>query len=321
MPLVKSFVRAVILGCFVALCAPASAFMPASGVWVIEAEENGRPGRGFQLDVENEVVIFYYNGYRADGSSVFYIAFGPIKNNVFSSALREFRGGTVMGSPRKDATELASPGNVSITFSSGMRGLITFPGEAAKAITKFNFGYPKNPDGLMGTYLMAYATKAGVIGDKFTLTRKLAASKTGNGIVTNDEGTMACENITTGVLSGAIACTELSSQPQNDDQYVFRMAGDRGTGIGTWASATLDYPLQVWRTATALGNETGPTNGSQLSLEWQTELADPSEQAALRNARKEAASKRPGTPFLSAEERGHLHRWLQEVASSVQAAP
>lgn len=312
--------RAFTLGCAAMFSLSANAFMPAAGVWTIDSEENGQPGRGFQLDVQNEVVIFYYNGYRADGSSVFYVAFGPMANNVFASALREFRGGTILGAPRKNAAEVAGPGNVSITFSSGTRGSITFPGEPAKAITKFNFGYPQTQDGLLGTYLLAYATPAGVIGDKYTLSRKLGPSQLGNGVVTDANGTIACENMTKDALAGAIACTELSGQAQNDDLYMFRMAGDRGTGTGSRDTSEQDYPLEVWRTATASGKSTGLNEGTADSVEKLTEADSTAEQGNYREARKNAAQRSSTTPILSASQREALTRWAREAAELARRA-
>ena len=38
----------------------AMAFTPAGGLWGFTNELNGQPGRGFQLPVENDVLLFYY---------------------------------------------------------------------------------------------------------------------------------------------------------------------------------------------------------------------------------------------------------------------
>lgn len=73
--ILENFVKSV---CYwlAALClgysGVASAFTPANGLWGINAELNGSPGRGFQIEVENETVVLTYYGYRPDGSSAFF---------------------------------------------------------------------------------------------------------------------------------------------------------------------------------------------------------------------------------------------------------
>lgn len=324
MPSIANFARACLLAMLAALSLGAHAFMPASGVWIIDSEENGQPGRGFQIDVENGTVIFYYNGYRADGTSVFYIAFGPMQGNVFTGALREYKSGTTLGGARRTAAEAGSPGSVTLNFSSGTRGAMTLPGEPAKGITKFSFGYPKTPDGLLGSYVFAYATPAGVFGDAYTLTRKVNASSEGNGVVVNAANTFGCENITRGTLNGAIVCVEVTGSNE-DDYYAFRMSGDRGTGVGTWMSAQFEYPMDVWRTVTASGRTTGLNEGTSDSLEKLTGLADTAADPGPavhqhQGALKALAAARGGQQLLSADEHATLRGWVQQAREIVRAA-
>lgn len=314
--------RACAFTLFAALSLGAHAFMPASGVWIIDSEENGQPGRGFQIDVENGTVIFYYNGYRADGTSVFYIAFGPMQSNVFTGALREYKSGTTLGGARRNAVEAGSPGSVTLNFSSGTRGAMTLPGEPAKNISKFSFGYPPNPDGLLGSYVFAYATSQGVFGDAYTLTRKISASSEGNGVVVDATGTFGCENITKGTLNGAIVCVEVTGS-QYDDYYAFRMSGDRGTGVGSWSASQFEYPMDVWRTVTASGRTTGLNEGTSDSLEKLTALgstasADPAARQH-KDALKALAGPR-GAQLLSADEHATLRAWAEQARALIRAA-
>ena len=66
----------------------ASAFMPAAGAWNIVAAEStaNAAGRGMTIEVENDILVLTYYGYRADGSSLFYIAAGPMSGNTFTAA-------------------------------------------------------------------------------------------------------------------------------------------------------------------------------------------------------------------------------------------
>ena len=103
----------------------ALAFMPATGLWGVDSEDNGLPGRGFQIEAENGIIVLTYFGYRSDGSSVFYIASGPISNNIFTSPLLDIQGGTSLGGIHKDASISGSPGLVTIIFTSGNRVVST----------------------------------------------------------------------------------------------------------------------------------------------------------------------------------------------------
>lgn len=306
-------VRGILAGALALASFAAQAFMPASGVWLIDNETKGSPGRGFQIDVENETIIFYYNGYRADGTSVFYVAFGPLRNNVFTGALQEFRGGTVLGGATRVATETASPGNVTLTFIGGLRGTMQLPGETLKNISKFSFGYAATADGLLeNTFLFAYTTPTHLYGDSYRLVRKLSATSYGNGVVADASGTFGCENITSTELAGAIVCVEVNNS-QEDDSYYFRMAGDRGTGFGTWAAASAYYPLHVLRTATASGELTGINEGTPASLE-KLRLANDA-QAAMQQARAAGRGQ-----DIGATEKATLSEWAARAAAVIRSA-
>ena len=125
---------------------PATAFTPAGGLWGFAEELNGKPGRGFQLVVENDVLVFYYYGYDSDGRSNYLFASGSMTANTFSGQLLSCQGGTVMGSPYRQANCVNGPGNVRLIFDSGEKGTIILPGEMPKPINRFNFGYADGPD-------------------------------------------------------------------------------------------------------------------------------------------------------------------------------
>lgn len=104
------------------ISSPGLAFMPAAGMWGIDSEDNGLPGRGFQIEAENGIIVFTYFGYRPDGSGMFHIASGPIINNTVTSALLNIQGGTAMRGVHQDALVSGSPGAVTINFTSGKHG-------------------------------------------------------------------------------------------------------------------------------------------------------------------------------------------------------
>jgi alpha-tubulin suppressor-like RCC1 family protein len=110
---------------------------PVGGLWVIDAENNGQPGRGFQIEVQSGVLVATVYAYEASGASIFYLASGNVSGGVFSGDLNHYQGGMAFGAAQKSATLVGSAGTVSMSFSDSSHGTITFPGEAAKAISKF----------------------------------------------------------------------------------------------------------------------------------------------------------------------------------------
>ncbi len=303
----------------------ANAFMPSTGAWTIDAESgSGAPGRGFTLEVENETVLLTYYGYRPDGTGTWYLAVGPIVNNVFKANLTEFAGGAVIGSGYRAAASLGnSPGQVSIDFSSGLKGVITFPGEGPKAVSKFGFGYGNGPSGLLGTYLFAYVTPSGNI---YTSTYRLSnhlgsKTATGNGIVSDSQVKLACENQVSGVLTGVVICVETATTG-NPDSYFFRMSGDRGNGVGTFKGTSLYFPLQAIRTATASGQLTGINNGTLSDVNGGTgtqsmatiqNTPDTARDSSLDYLKERESRVSKNGVVLSREEEAALNQWAVEA--------
>lgn len=129
-----------LLGCVAWLAAPAFAATPQPGLWTIDAEQNGQPGRGMQIDVQNGALVLSFYGYRSDGSAQWYLSAGPLGANGYSGPLDRYAGGTPFGGTARRAVSDGSAGTVSLSFSDSTHGLITLPGESPKAITKLAFG-------------------------------------------------------------------------------------------------------------------------------------------------------------------------------------
>jgi hypothetical protein len=252
-----------------AMSASAWAFMPANGLWQIDSESTtGALGRGITLEVENEVVVFTYYGYRADGSSLFYVATGSIANNSFTGDLLNVQGGTSLGGEYKPGTLAASPGKVSLSFSSGKHGSMTLPGEATKAISKFSYGYASGPDGLLGTWLLTSTMSSSSLATRKVLNTKLQATTNGNGIVVTASRDFVCEFQVSGSFAGQVLCANAASTAYVDGYY-FKFSGDRGTGVniyGQTSTTVYEYESHALRTATKTGVKTGLNNGSLASL-------------------------------------------------------
>lgn len=122
-----------------------AAATPSDGLWIIDAENNGQSGRGFQIETRNNTLVFTYYGYRTGGQGHWYLAAGGLSNGNFSGTMNQYQGGTALGTAYRPATANGNAGTIGMTFTSSTTGSITLPGEAAKSISKFNFSGSANP--------------------------------------------------------------------------------------------------------------------------------------------------------------------------------
>ncbi len=123
---------------FSAVSATAS-ICPSVGLWAVTAEENGQPGRGLTIEEEAGTLVLTVYGYDSGGKPRFYQSVGTVSNNSFTGSLNQYSGGTTFGGPWQSATQAGTAGQVTINFTDGKSGTITFPGESAKAISKFDW--------------------------------------------------------------------------------------------------------------------------------------------------------------------------------------
>jgi len=131
--------RCILSAAALTVSASAIAALPDPGLWAIDGEMNGKPGRGIQIDRQGgETVIASYYGYRSDGTAVFYQAVGKITDGkTFNAPLIEYKGGTVIGGAVKDATEAKTIGPMQAVFNTDSSGSVTLPGSESKTFTRY----------------------------------------------------------------------------------------------------------------------------------------------------------------------------------------
>lgn len=120
----------------------ARSFTPQAGTWVISDEVNGKPGRGFAIDVQGNTFYMQVFGYEKNGDATFYAATGQMEGDTVTAPLMRYQGGRSFGSEPRDAQEDKSIGNVTLSFRNGLQGTIQLPGEPAKDIERFVFTAP-----------------------------------------------------------------------------------------------------------------------------------------------------------------------------------
>jgi hypothetical protein len=120
----------------------AGAVTPEAGLWAIDSEVDGRPGRGFQIDVQTGTLVLTFYGYNADGSAQWYLSAGALTNGAFTGTLDRYQRGAAFGHSIVPAVSAGNSGPVTITFADATHGQITLPGESPKAISRFVFANP-----------------------------------------------------------------------------------------------------------------------------------------------------------------------------------
>ncbi len=128
---------------------------PVNGLWSIVKEDNGRPGRGFQLETQNDVLVLTVYGYTRSGDAKWWLAAGalPIDSNEITLDLGHYSGGTSFGMEHVNALYLGSQGRVTLRFDRSTSGEICFPDESCKAIHAFKFGWADSASALLGNWV------------------------------------------------------------------------------------------------------------------------------------------------------------------------
>lgn len=116
--------------------APASAFIPESGLWWNPAQS----GRGLTLEVQDNLLLVYGYLYRADGAPTWFTSAGPItytynsqgvlQTVVYSGQLDTYSGGQCLGCTyRPPAAQPGAAGPVRIDFRTETEANLTWGGQ------------------------------------------------------------------------------------------------------------------------------------------------------------------------------------------------
>ena len=183
---------------------------PQSGLWIIAQENNGQPGRGFNLDAQNNALVLTFYGYETSGEAMWWLASGSFAagSNQLTMALGAYEGGMAFGDPLKNATYLGPDGQVTIRFDSVTSGEICLPNEPCKAIVPFIFGWPPTAAEALGTWVVSGTLLANGVpfGGELIFNELLAS--TGPAVVNRVRGVLKIGD--GGVLvQGAVTCSKL----------------------------------------------------------------------------------------------------------------
>ncbi|QNP49302.1 hypothetical protein [Diaphorobacter aerolatus] len=135
----KNILRIAIAASICQVSLPSMAAVPQSGLWSFSGEKPGEPGRGLQIERQNgDVMVISYYGYRADGTSNFYLGSGKVMDGkTLETNLNEYKGGTVLGGKQRTGQLDKIVGRIRIDFDTDVSGVVYLPGEDPQAITKY----------------------------------------------------------------------------------------------------------------------------------------------------------------------------------------
>jgi hypothetical protein len=120
----------------------ATSFAPVPGVWWNKAES----GSGVGLDYQNGTLIVEFYSYLPGGASQWYLAAGPVVNNVFTATLDKYMGGQCISCAYKSPGVVGNDGTISITFTSPTTATADLPGGRHIQIERY-FGAAAAPAG------------------------------------------------------------------------------------------------------------------------------------------------------------------------------
>ena len=119
-----------------------SSFVPVAGVWWNKNES----GSGIGLDYQNGTLIVEFYSYLSGGASQWYLAAGPVVNNVFTATLDKYVGGQCISCGYKAPTIAGNDGTITITFTSATTATVDLPGGRHIPIERY-FGSPAAAQG------------------------------------------------------------------------------------------------------------------------------------------------------------------------------
>ena len=210
----KKIFFALLLTCFATL---SNAFFPQNGTWLVSAENNGQPGRGFTIQNQAGTMIILFYGYSANGQANWYLTAGHLTDsNTFSGTFQTYAGGMAFGGAATQAAQIGTAGTVTVVFTSSTQGTMTLPGEQPKTISWANFGDPNPATSLTGTYVLMRGAGVDALGN-------ISSSATTAGVtgLLQINGTTATETLTVPTSTGQSTTTTSGTIVDSSSSFVF----------------------------------------------------------------------------------------------------
>lgn len=236
------------------LVAPmAIAFQPRTGHWWNPAES----GRGFNIDVQENVLVVTFYSYNADGTAQWYLASWSMTNNRhnFSGVAQKYANGQCLACAYSGSPSLnGDDGTLSIAFATETSAVVTLPGGRQTSIQPFNFAYGDPPQGLLGEWVF-FEDILITFADRFHFTLTAPGTPDDTGLAVDVGKRAACAYRKSGLYAGLVWCLDLDTADNIQNEYRFRFGLDE-TYAGVWASQTTGslYPMKGIKTTSDAGS-------------------------------------------------------------------
>lgn len=285
--------RSTVIAILLAVSFSVSAFQPRTGHW---NNLPGESGRGFNIDIQDGVMVLTVYAYDAAGNAQWYIASGNMTNGQrnFTGTLEKFVNGQCLTCNYTAAVAGGSDGTVSVTFTTETSATVTLPGGHVTTIHPFNFKLGDPPRGMLGEWVFVYDIGPITFAERFNYTTMLdgAPANTTGQFATDLPRRGGCEYLISGTLAGTTLCVQINASGALINSYFFKYGLDE-TFDGVWQSPSTGtlYPMKgfrlkgqrgfsksVARSATAVGQKAALEDGmgpkaSLEMLEAVSELA------------------------------------------------
>lgn len=209
-------------------------YVPEAGMWIINSENTGNPGRGMSIDLQANTLVMQLYGYKADGQSTFHIGSGTYAASESVVRLLKVRGGRYFGSGALSGADDGNDGDALVRFSSSTTGQIRLPGEQWVSMQKFTVGSVEPAlESLLGTWVFWTKQKD----TKIQTTLELTDVK--NGYAVSPEG-IRCRYETT--AQGSVRCTEVFTISGRGSVYSLDYRFTPAYGLNAAAGVAKEIP-------------------------------------------------------------------------------
>jgi hypothetical protein len=236
------FTRLMAVIVTLAFAMAANAFTPRTGHWY-NANESGS---GYNIDIQDGVLVVTIFSYKTNGDSEWYIASGPMSGGqtAFTGTLLAVRGGQCISCTYTAPTSTNDSGTITISFTSETAATVSLPGGRVTSIAPFNFGFGTPPQALLGEWVYVENIGGANFADRYHFTTVIPGTSNGNGIAADFVHFAGCELQVIGILSGSVVCSHGDSVGNVLDIYIYRFGLDQ-TFAGLWQSPATGNQYQM----------------------------------------------------------------------------
>ncbi len=246
--------RIVAILAFLFIGASASASTPRTGHWFNPSES----GSGYNIDIQDGVLVVTIFSYRTGGDSEWYISSGPMSGEQtgYTGTLLAVRGGQCISCTFVAPSSTINSGSITINFTTETTATVFLPGGRVTAIQPFNFGFGDPPQGLLGEWVYVENIGGMDFADRYNFTMVVGATPTGNGIVLDPIKYAFCELQVSGPGAGFVFCAHAADSTYTTtlDLYAYQFGLDQ-TFDGIWISpSTMNgYPMKGYMSVSRSG--------------------------------------------------------------------